>query len=115
MIRVVHPGSRFFTHPGSRGPKGTGSRIRIRNTVAEYPVTSAAAAAAAISSGECFLFRRLLLEEVRLQPGCSPGPPADPDNTQTKNRQCQNMNNFLCNAVSFASVLKLNYPEDHMV
>ncbi len=29
MIRVVHPGSGFFTHPGSRGQKG--SRIRIRN------------------------------------------------------------------------------------
>ncbi len=31
MIRVVHPGSGirswFFTHPGSRGQKGTGSRI----------------------------------------------------------------------------------------
>ncbi len=34
MIRDVHPGSgsRFFTHSGSRGHKGTGSRIRIRNT-----------------------------------------------------------------------------------
>jgi hypothetical protein len=32
--RIVHPvsGSRLFTHPGSRGQKGTGSRIRIRNT-----------------------------------------------------------------------------------
>ncbi len=30
MIRVVHPGSGswFFTHPGSRGTKGTGSRIQ---------------------------------------------------------------------------------------
>ncbi len=31
MIRVFHPGSGswfFFTHPGSRGQKGTGSRIR---------------------------------------------------------------------------------------
>ncbi len=30
MIRVVHPGSGswLFTHPGSRGQKGTGSRIR---------------------------------------------------------------------------------------
>ncbi len=30
----VHPGSGswLFTHPGSRGQKGTGSRIRIRNT-----------------------------------------------------------------------------------
>ncbi len=30
MIRVVHPGSDawFFTHPGSWGQKGTGSRIR---------------------------------------------------------------------------------------
>ncbi len=32
----VHPGSRIrmltFYHPGSRGQKGTGSRIRIRNT-----------------------------------------------------------------------------------
>ncbi len=27
MIRVVHPGSGFLTHPGSRGQKGTGSRI----------------------------------------------------------------------------------------
>jgi hypothetical protein len=29
MIRVVHPGtgSLLFTHPGSRGPNGTGSRI----------------------------------------------------------------------------------------
>jgi hypothetical protein len=31
MIRVVHPGSRIrmltFSHPGSRGPKGTQSRI----------------------------------------------------------------------------------------
>ncbi len=34
MIRVVHPasGSWLFTHPGSRGHKGTGSRIRISNT-----------------------------------------------------------------------------------
>ncbi len=34
MTRVVHPGSGswFFTHPGSRGQNGTGSRIRIRNT-----------------------------------------------------------------------------------
>ncbi len=38
MIRVVHPGSGsririlIFTHPGSRGQKGTESRIRIRNT-----------------------------------------------------------------------------------
>ncbi len=34
MIRVVHTGSGscFFTHPGSRGQKGNGSRIRIRNT-----------------------------------------------------------------------------------
>ncbi len=31
MIRVVNPGSWFFTHPGSRGQKSTGSRIR--NTV----------------------------------------------------------------------------------
>jgi SpoVK/Ycf46/Vps4 family AAA+-type ATPase len=35
MIRAVHsgPGSCFFTHPGSRGQKGTGPRSRIRNTV----------------------------------------------------------------------------------
>ena len=37
MIRDVHPGSRIriltFTHPGSRGQKGTGSRIRISNNV----------------------------------------------------------------------------------
>ncbi len=36
MIRVVHPGSGYriltFTHPGSGVQKGTGSRIRIRNT-----------------------------------------------------------------------------------
>ncbi len=38
MIRDVHPvsGSRIriliFSHPGSRGQKGIGSRIRIRNT-----------------------------------------------------------------------------------
>ncbi len=36
MIRVVHPGSwiriLLFTHLGSRGQKGTGSQIRIRNT-----------------------------------------------------------------------------------
>ncbi len=37
MIRDVNPESRiriliFFTHPGSRAQKGTGSRIRIRNT-----------------------------------------------------------------------------------
>jgi hypothetical protein len=34
MNQNVHPGSgsRIFTHPGSRGKKGTGSRIRIRNT-----------------------------------------------------------------------------------
>jgi hypothetical protein len=25
MIRVVHPGSGFFTHPGTPGKKGTGS------------------------------------------------------------------------------------------
>ncbi len=28
MIWVVHPASGIFTHPGSRGQKGTGSRIR---------------------------------------------------------------------------------------
>jgi hypothetical protein len=36
----VRPGSGscFFTHPGSRGQKGTGSRIRIRNTARmEWP------------------------------------------------------------------------------
>ncbi len=27
-----YPGSWFFTHPGSRGQKGSGSRIRLRNT-----------------------------------------------------------------------------------
>ncbi len=36
MIRVVHlgsgSGSWLFTHPGSRGQKGTGFRIRISNT-----------------------------------------------------------------------------------
>jgi len=34
MIRVVHLGSgcRYSTHPGSRGQKDTGSRIRVRNT-----------------------------------------------------------------------------------
>jgi hypothetical protein len=36
MIKVLHPGSGsgFFTYPGFRiqGQKGTGSRIRIRNT-----------------------------------------------------------------------------------
>jgi hypothetical protein len=34
MFRVVHPGSGslLFTHPGSSGQKGTGFRIRIRNT-----------------------------------------------------------------------------------
>jgi hypothetical protein len=26
------PGFGYLTHPGSRGQKGTGSRIRIRNT-----------------------------------------------------------------------------------
>ncbi len=29
---ILDPGSWIFTHPGSRGQKGTGSRIRIRNT-----------------------------------------------------------------------------------
>jgi hypothetical protein len=29
MIRVVHPGSGFFTHPGSGGQKGTGSGSAI--------------------------------------------------------------------------------------
>jgi hypothetical protein len=35
MIRVVHTGSDFLPipDPGPRGQKGTGSRIRIRNTV----------------------------------------------------------------------------------
>ncbi len=32
MIRDVHPDLDFITHPGSRGQKVTGSRIRIRNT-----------------------------------------------------------------------------------
>ena len=40
MIRVVHLGSRIrmltFSHPGSRGQKGTQSRIRIRNTGKRY-------------------------------------------------------------------------------
>jgi hypothetical protein len=45
MIRVVHPGSRIrmltfypsrISDPGSRGQKGTGSRIRIRNTAGKY-------------------------------------------------------------------------------
>ncbi len=35
MIRVVHPGSGswLFTHPGSRGQKGNGSRIWIRTLI----------------------------------------------------------------------------------
>jgi hypothetical protein len=39
MIWDVHPGSGscFFTHPGSRGQKVTGSRIRIRNTGVHPP------------------------------------------------------------------------------
>jgi hypothetical protein len=37
MIRVIHPGSRFFNHPGSRGKKSTGSWIRIRNTGSRSP------------------------------------------------------------------------------
>ncbi len=38
MIRVVHPGSGsgFFTHPGSRGQKATGSQIRFRNTGTDF-------------------------------------------------------------------------------
>jgi hypothetical protein len=35
MIQAVHPGSRFFLSipdPESRGQKGTGSGIRIRNS-----------------------------------------------------------------------------------
>ncbi len=34
MIRVVHArsGFRLFNHPGSRGQKGTGPRIRFRNS-----------------------------------------------------------------------------------
>jgi hypothetical protein len=32
MIWDVHPGSDFFSYPGSRGKKSTGSRIRILNT-----------------------------------------------------------------------------------
>ncbi len=40
MIRVIHPGSRswFFTNPGSRGQKGTGSWIQNRNTGILVPV-----------------------------------------------------------------------------
>jgi hypothetical protein len=34
MIRVVHPGSEYFTHPGSRGQKGTG--FQIRNTTCKH-------------------------------------------------------------------------------
>ncbi len=51
MTRLVHPGtgsgffthsrsgSCFFAHPGSRGQKGTGSQIRIRNIdlVSHFP------------------------------------------------------------------------------
>ena len=39
MFRVAHPGSgsEFFTHPGSRGQKGTGSRIRVLNTHPTLP------------------------------------------------------------------------------
>ncbi len=51
-------GSWFFTHPGSRGQKGTGSRIRIRNT--DNPVnkffywrgTRKASVQAEVSAGE---------------------------------------------------------------
>jgi hypothetical protein len=35
MTRVVHHGS--FPDPGSRGQKGTGSRIRIRNSAVHFP------------------------------------------------------------------------------
>jgi hypothetical protein len=40
MIRYVHPGSGswYFTHPGFRGQKGTGSRIRIRNIAETYKI-----------------------------------------------------------------------------
>jgi hypothetical protein len=41
MIRYVYPGSWNWTFlildPGSRGQKGTGSRIRIRNTAGMLP------------------------------------------------------------------------------
>jgi hypothetical protein len=39
MIRDIHPGtgSRFFTHPGSRGQKGTGSRIRNTDLAVGIP------------------------------------------------------------------------------
>ncbi len=40
MFRIVHPGFwiriLIFTHPGSRGQKGTGPRIRIRNTAVKH-------------------------------------------------------------------------------
>jgi hypothetical protein len=38
MIRVVHPGSGswFFTHPGSRGQKSTGSRIRKTDQIINF-------------------------------------------------------------------------------
>ncbi len=44
MNRIVHPrsGSCFFTilDPGFRGQKGTGSRIRIRNTTTKWCLLS---------------------------------------------------------------------------
>jgi hypothetical protein len=42
MTRDIHPGSGswLFTHPGSSGQRGTGSRIQIRNTGIYEPVTS---------------------------------------------------------------------------
>jgi hypothetical protein len=35
-IRDLGSGKKPFLDPGSRGQKGTGSRIRIRNTVLKY-------------------------------------------------------------------------------
>jgi hypothetical protein len=50
MIRVVHPGSRIrmltFSHPGSRGQKGTKSRIR--NTDKFSPLSFVAGAGSGI-------------------------------------------------------------------
>ncbi len=56
MIRVVHPWSGFVTHPGSRAQKGSGSRIRIRNTAMYYTVISLLRSQG--TSGCCLMMRQ---------------------------------------------------------
>jgi hypothetical protein len=78
MIRVVHPGSWIpgpdadflpIPDPGSKGQKGIGSRIRIRNTGAKVPNVSCLRNSFTFPSGE-----ESMVVEVELPPAVASAP-----------------------------------------